>query len=239
MPIFLFFMMTVLLSLEVVRFQSDMQEAVHQVGNQYAFAGYQIKYEHESPPNAIEQIKEYLSNQLYPYLCVTNSENGILFQDRSNINEDGSIELVIAYRLKPFIGWLPIGDIVIEDRFLSHAWMGYTGMETAGSGQQEIYVYITETGNKYHLSHACTYLRVQIRSADYEEIAALRNQWGETYQACMKCRPKGKGIVYFTSGGNRYHGQSDCSALKRTVYMIPLSKADSYSACSQCAGSGK
>lgn len=236
LPIFLFFIMTVLLSLEAVRFQSDMQEAVYQTGNQYAFAGYQIKYAGETPPDAGSQVREYLGNQLYPYLCVAGGENGVSLQDLSAINGDGRIELVAEYRLKPFISWMPIGDITIEDHFLSHAWVGYTGMEIQSSGQQETYVYITETGSKYHMSYNCTYLRVQVQAVDYEEVFSARNQSGERYHACLRCKPGKGGIVYITTDGNSYHGQSDCSSLKRTVYMIPLSEAGSRGACVKCAG---
>ena len=39
LPIFLFFMMTVFLGLEAVRFQSNVLEALHQAGNAAAFEG--------------------------------------------------------------------------------------------------------------------------------------------------------------------------------------------------------
>lgn len=47
-PVFLFFIMTILLSLEAVRFQSQVQEALHQTGNKNAFLEYQVKYLGES-----------------------------------------------------------------------------------------------------------------------------------------------------------------------------------------------
>lgn len=236
LPVFLFFMMTVLLSLEAIRFQSDMMEALYQVGNQYAFAGYQIKYENETAPKADKEIKAYLDSQLYPYLCVAEGKEGISLQDLSDIYESGRIELTAEYRLKPFISWLPIGEIQVEERFISHGWTGFTGIETKDNREQEIYVYITKTGSKYHLSCHCTYLNVQIQAANYEEVAFLRNLSGEKYHACLKCGSGISGIVYITAGGNSYHSQSDCSSLKRTVYMIPLSEADGYEACNKCSG---
>lgn len=237
LPIFLFFIMTVLLSLEAVRFQSDLQEAMHQSGNQYVFAGYLVKYADQPPIDIESRVKEYLGNQLYPYLCVSGGRDGVRIQETSAIREDGSVVFTAEYQIKPFIDWLPIGKIVIKDRFLSHAFIGYTGLEEQGQDKQpEPYVYVTKTGSKYHMSYECTYLRVQVKTAEYESLSSLRNHGGEKYYACARCRPLKGGIVYITDDGNRYHGQSDCSSLKREVYMIPLSEAGNYSACSKCGG---
>lgn len=237
LPIFLFFMMTVLLSLEAVRFQSNVQEAMHQAGNQYAFAGYLAKYADQPLMSVEDRVKVYLGDQLHPYLCVSGGENGVKIQNLSAVQENGSIAFTAEYQIKPFIDWLPIGKIVIKDRFLSHTFTGYTGFEgREQEKQQETYVYVTKTGSKYHMSYECTYLRVQVRSADYDSLPSLRNQTGEKYYACLKCRPSKRGIVYITEDGNRYHSQSDCSALKRLVYMIPLSEADGFSPCSKCGG---
>ena len=239
LPVFLFFMMTILLSLEAVRLQSNVMEALHQAGNSYAFAGYQIKYEHQASPDVRGEVKEYLASQLYPALCVAGEEEGIVLEDVSDVCESGRIELKVSYGLKPFISWIPVGEIMIQDRFVSHGWIGYTGMETPKNSIQEIYVYVTETGSKYHASYNCTYLRVQVQSISYENIFSLRNQSGEKYYACARCKPGNGGVVYFSAGGSSYHSQSDCSALKRTVYMIPLSQANGYGACSKCVGKGE
>ena len=64
LPIFLFFMMTVLLGLESVRFQSNVQEALHQAGNRAAFEGYLTKYAKGEGTEAKGQIREYLDSQL-------------------------------------------------------------------------------------------------------------------------------------------------------------------------------
>ncbi len=236
LPVFLFFMMTVLLSLEAVRFQCNMQEALFLSGNNCAFAGYQVKYANGTCPSAEKQIKDYLGNQIYPYLCVANGEDGITLQSLSEMDENSFIEITARYGLKPFINWLPIGEITVKDRFFSHAWVGYTKGGAEGGGEQEIYVYVTETGSKYHMSYDCTYLKVKVRAVDYEKILSLRNTGGGKYYACQRCKPQKGSIVYITADGKSYHGQADCSALKRTVYMIPLREAEGYGACSKCAG---
>lgn len=236
LPIFLFFMMTVLLSLEAVRFQCNMQEALFVSGNNRAFAEYQVKYAMRERTEIKGQVKKYLGNQIYPYLCVKNGENGINLQDLSDKNKIGFIEVTAEYKLKPFIYWLPIGEITIKDRFFSHAWVGYSGSAIQNGEDREIYVYITKTGGKYHLTYDCTYLRVKIQAVGYEGISSLRNTSGGRYYACERCKPEGNGIVYIAADGNRYHGEADCPSLKRIVYMVPLSEAKGYSVCSKCGG---
>lgn len=236
LPIFLFFIMTMLLSIEVVQFQSQVQESLHQVGNRNAFLEYQVKYLGGIKENAAGQIKEYLGSQTTPYLCVQGGEENIIFQDLSDF-QSGDIEYKINYSIKPFIDWIPIGNVTIHDRFFSHGWTGYTNTNAQEKEEeQEIYVYITQTGSKYHLSCDCTYLRVQIEAVDYSQINTLRNSGGGKYYACLRCKPLNGGIVYITSDGNSFHGQADCSSLKRTVYMVPLSTVSEYGPCSKCAG---
>lgn len=236
LPIFLFFIMTVLLGLEAVRFQSDVQEALHQAGNRAAFEGYLIKYARGEGTDAKGQIREYLDNQVYPYLCVTGGAEGVQIKELSQAEGNGEIELLAEYGFKPFVSCLPIGEIKVRDRFLGHLWVGYRGGAGWSGGEKEVYVYVTRTGSRYHLSCQCTYLGVRPATADYSEISGMRNMSGGKYYACQRCKPAKGGIVYYTKDGQAYHGRSDCPALKRTVYMIPLSEAGGYGACSKCAG---
>ena len=231
-PVFLFFIMTILLSLEAVRFQSQVQEALHQTGNKNAFLEYQVKYLGGIKENVPKQVKTYLDSQLSPYLCIQGGEEGIYLQDLSVLKE-GKIEYKISYELKPFINWIPIGKIIINDRFFSHGWIGYVnGSEQEKEGETEIYVYITQTGRKYHLLRECTYLCVEIEAVKYEQIEDLRNFSGGKYYACERCRPLKAGTVYITSEGRSYHGQADCSSLKRTI--VPLKEVAEYDPCSKC-----
>lgn len=234
LPLFLFFMMTILLSLEAVRVQSNVLEALHQAGNRKAFEEYGIKY--AGWPGAERRIKEYLDSQLYPYLCVAGGREGIVIKDLSGMGKNGEIEITAEYRLKPFISWLPVGEIKIKDRFLSHSWTGYSGGITQNDKEKEIYVYVTRTGERYHLSYHCTYLNIKVSAVSYKQMEALRNKSGGKYYACRRCRPVEGGIVYISEDGSSYHGSSDCPSLKRTVYMIPLSEAESFGACGKCAG---
>lgn len=227
-PIFLFFMMTVLLGLEMVRFQSNVMEALHQTGNHMAFDPYMSNRE------ALDHIKKYLDSQSDPYLCVEGGERGVETEIISN--EKGSMFwLKTEYAMAPFISWLPIGELTFQDSFCGHRWTGYDGEDGSGAERQrEPYVYVTETGSRYHLSRYCTYLRIHVEAIDFRLLEEKRNKSGGRYYACEKCRPDKQGILYITQEGSSYHNRSDCSALKRTVYIIPLSEAGAYSACIKC-----
>ncbi len=236
LPLFLFFMMSIILSIEVVRFQSDMQEALHKIGNENAFLGYQVKYQNMSTQDTCSGITSYLGKQLYPYLCVSDGEAGLVIQDLSTVEQDGTIYLKAKYQIKSFISWLSIGDVYFEDTFYSHAWTGFSPNQLDTKlKDDEIFVYITKTGSKYHLSYDCTYLRIPIQSINASQLSTIRGASGQKYYACERCHPAKEGMVYITTDGNRYHGQADCSSLIRTVFVIPLSKATGYGPCSKCA----
>lgn len=237
LPIFIFFIITLLYSLEIVRFQSDVYEAVHAAGSRECFYAYQTEYGTDQKTmndnTAVEDIKQHLRNQKLPYLCVREGENGIYI--RASSDNRGNIQIHTDYMIKPFIRWLPIGNLTVSDYFYGHKFVGYMGSGAEENGRKETYVYITDTGSKYHVSGECTYLKVQIQPLEGEAIKDTRNRSGEKYYPCERCNPGEKGIVYLTEWGNRYHGKSDCSALRRTVYLIPLWEVGNRTACSKCS----
>lgn len=238
MPLFLFFMVTLLYSLEIVRFQSDVYEALHQTGNKMCFMAYERAYERGTASHfgeeQKEEIKQYLGKQILPYLCVEGKSDGIFVDVSWNDGGEGNVEIQTFYAVKPFIHWLPIGNEKRGDVFFGHGFVGYR--ESSGNAEKdsEVYVYITPSGSKYHLSKECSYLRIAIRAKTAEEVFCLRNESGEKYYPCEICHPGKRGLVYLTEWGNKYHGKADCPSLKRTVYLVPLSAVGERSACSKC-----
>lgn len=227
LPLFLFFIVTLLFSLEIIRFQSDCLDALYLAGNKSCMLAYKEDFEEET------YIRRYLDEQVMPYLCVQGEREGFIITRQED--SVGNVELQASYTIKSFVPWLPIGTIQVKQRFFGHEWVGYRG-ERAGEWKEEkeLYVYVTETGERYHYSPNCTYLKVILQAVSGESVGALRNSSGEKYYACEVCRPKGKGMVYLTQWGNRYHGETDCTALKRTVYMIPISQVGMRLPCSKC-----
>lgn len=239
-PIFLFFMFTLLLSLEMVRFQSNAWEALHQIGSKACFLAYEAVYggEHISMDESLTDpgscVRSYLSDQVLPFLCIVQGKEGVTVTENIDIEGSGNVEIEAAYSMKPFLYWLPIGDIIIKDKFFGHAWVGFRNNSVSEDKTLEEYVYITPTGSKYHFSQECTYLMVRIQAVKSWEIDDIRNGSDGRYYPCERCRPQREGLLYLTDWGNRYHGASDCSALKRTVYIVPLFKAGDRTACSKC-----
>lgn len=238
LPLFLFFMATLLYGIEMVRFQSDVYEAVHQTGSAICFYAYTEEYGKTGSGNdtgmAQEEIKRRLGEQNLPFLCVEGGEGGMRIDTREA--GEGNLEIRIAYRMKPFIWRLPVGNITINDRYYGHGFVGYTGGDGPGSWKEEAYVYITPFGTRYHLTEGCRYLRVQIQAVMGEELSEIRNGSGGKYYPCGECGPDGKGLVYLTEWGDRYHGRSDCPSIKRTVYIVTLSEAEAEgrSVCRSC-----
>lgn len=241
LPLFLFFIMTLLFSLEIIRFQSCVFEAVHQSGSKICFSAYEEEYGEiegavkQNSNTAKQDVRRYLETQQQPCLCVAGGNAVILVEEGRNIGRKGNVEIDVSYEIKPFIWWLPIGSITINDKFFGHSFIGYTGdMNAEAEKRPDTYVYITPSGSKYHISEECTYLKVKAHAVFGEEIKDCRNGSGEIYYACELCKPQDKGLVYLTEWGNRYHGEADCAALKRTVYIVPLSEVGLRTACSKC-----
>ncbi len=235
-PIFLFFIMTILLGIEAVRFSSDMSQALYLAGNQYAIESFQAKYQGMEQSDIMLNVRNYLEHQFLPYFGVEGGSGGVILRDDSD-EETGKIEIASEYQLSPFISWIPIGDIALKEQFLGHMWTGYSGKEDGFVGSDvEVYVYITKTGSKYHLSAECSSLKINVNAVDASQLEEDRNKWGGKYYPCEKCKPKKEGMVYVTADGNSYHSSRDCSSLKRIVYMIPLREATGYAPCGRCAG---
>ena len=238
LPIFLFFIMTILLGIEAVRFSSDMSQALYLAGNQYSIESFGAKYEGIEQSDITLNVTEYLGHQFLPYFGVEGGSGGVILGMDAG-KETGKIEITSEYRLSPFISWLPIGDIVLEDRFLGHMWTGYAGKEDGYiSDNEEVYVYITKTGSKYHLSAECSSLKINVKAIDASWLEEDRNKWGGKYYPCEKCKPKKEGLVFVTTDGNSYHSSRDCSSLKRIVYIISLREATAtgYDPCGRCTG---
>ena len=232
LPLFLLYMVTLLYGLEIVRFQSDVFEAMHHA-TQIVWAQAPVKGAGSQQEQA-DDIHDYLGQQVLPYLCVEGGKGGVEVSVSENYAGTGNILTEVSYVIRPFWEKLPIGEILIQDSVFLHTFIGYTGGFEDGENIREPYVYITSSGTKYHLTSSCTYLKVQVLSVDAKEIDGLRNGSGEIYRACEVCKPRKEGTLYYTGWGNRYHNRPDCKTLRRIVYLVPLSRVGARTPCSKC-----
>lgn len=114
-------------------------------------------------------------------------------------------------------------------------WNGWH--ERLDSGNAAALVYVTEYGEVYHMRRSCAYLDLSVREASYADLGSMRNQNGESYDACELCVNSSDrtGIIYITNYGERYHYAITCSGLKRTIFRKQLSEVGGLPACSKCS----
>lgn len=147
--------------------------------------------------------------------------------------DDGDVLIRLTYPEKAaFTPW-DTGNFLITLQACRRAWKGRQPPEEE-TGDNEIYVYVAENGSVYHSACTCTYLSPHISAAPEAAVGSLRNRSGAKYYPCEYCGGGG-GTIYITPDGNRYHGDRECSRLKRTYTKIRLSET-SLPPCSKCGG---
>lgn len=230
-PVFMFFLMTIILSIKMVKLQSDATEALHQ-----EFA---VMFEEASADYFGAAFTEYMNSLKNPYLMVRGGEGGINLVSNSSIDEDGIINIEATYVEKEFTNLIPVNLIyrTVTDRIYGHAFNGYVmGNEEDGGFLEEEYVYVTEKGTRYHRNPDCSFIKIIPKAVDADEVDNLRNNAGGKYYPCARCGHLGAKVYYITDDGTSYHGDAGCPSLKRTVNMITLKEAISngYLPCSKC-----
>lgn len=152
----------------------------------------------------------------------------------------GRILLAVTYPVQLPVGFLDIGEFTITQYSYRYGWIGDdtgTWQENGSDGQ---IVYITENSQVYHLSDDCTYLRLSIHTIHTSEVWEVRNADGRIYTACELCKPEMTAdVFYITDYGSRYHGDINCSGLKRTFQAVSITEVGNRRPCSRCAKSSQ
>ena len=148
---------------------------------------------------------------------------------------DGDYILLKAnYRVKFPIKLFGIIDFSVTQKTRFRKWTGWHSVEET---KGELFVYVTEHGEVYHLRKSCPYLDLSIRCTLIEEIPKLRNENGEKYIKCQLCKENEmeKEKVYITDYGNKYHSSINCTGLKRMIYQKKRSELGGMSRCVKCS----
>ena len=248
LPFFLFFFLQIMSVINMIGLNSRVSAALHQTGNQMAFAGY--AYERTTGnalPDSLASValtQGYAKGKITAYIgqkyldtsCVKNGAAGLHFTGTSIMEGDDIIEIRVSYQVSPIFSILGFNSFGMSQCYYGRAWTGYhvenqvTDWET-----EDPMVYVTETGTGYHTNRNCTYLNLSVSAVDVETIEKQRNIWGRSYTPCVICGgQRGQGSVYITEQGNSYHSSITCSGLKRTIYTIPLSQTGGRGRCSKC-----
>lgn len=146
------------------------------------------------------------------------------------------VDIIAYYMVKPLIG-IGSGEEFLVNHYYTRLWTGYMPQSVE---LQEEYVYVTDNGSVYHVSDACTHLKLSISNVKKEEIVNLRNDSGGKYSGCEKCCQGSSSveIYYITKQGDKYHEKIACSGLKRTIYCVSKKEVENIPVCSRCGKDG-
>ena len=261
-PLFLFFIMNIVFIMEMVRLQSGLQAALQQVGDQICEAAYYTKFggDSESVPEEVREgggagsgdalsfvlsetfvrsrVVSYLGRDYLDHTCLQGGAGGLSFAGSEIMKDGGRVDLVVGYRIRPFVRVLAPGGFSMQARYSGHAWVGWmpgdgAGGE-AGSGAQG-QAYVTRYGSVYHLDPDCIYLNPQVRAVPGASVDQYRSGNGAKYYPCEYCRPDRSGTVYITKEGNRYHSSDTCGAITRHVRQMDAEAAqENLRPCPKC-----
>ena len=165
-------------------------------------------------------------------------DTGIIEGGRLGINllessMDGkSITLCASYRVKLPFKMITGRALWIYQKKSARIWNGYDPHELM---EDESYVYVTPYGRAYHRSLSCPYINPSISGVNLSGVSGKRNNSGGRYSLCPMCGDECGDIVYITTWGDCYHGNINCSGLKRTINHIKESEAGGrYHPCPKC-----
>ena len=179
-----------------------------------------------------ELTEDYLSSS--PLVSGSQSLNFL----GSTIGDGDIVDIKLSCAVETPLDELSPHGFYLAGRFYGHLWNGY---EVSGDGthpDQEQIVYITEDSEVYHVTTACTHLRLTIRGTEYANLESERNRNGGRYYPCEICAhgdpPE---IVYIGAEGDRFHYSDECYTLTRSYSPVPLSEVEeTHRPCSRCGG---
>lgn len=248
-PLFLFFVITILSAFAILQLHGSIAGAVHQVGNKMTAYGYAYRNalgNSKMTENGVtslvlsegyarSQVVNLIGEEALNKSCLVGGAGGLHFYRSSVMREDDIIELIVSYQVKTFANVFGLPELPMENRYYGRAWTGYDVEKKSMEQGSDPIVFVSETGTVYHPARNCSYLNPSVRVASAYGIQELRNENGGKYYACGSCGESGiMSVIYVTDYGSKYHGSVRCSGLKRTVYAVRLSETNGKGQCAQC-----
>lgn len=171
--------------------------------------------------------QEYLDSS-----WIEGGKGGLYFEKSNFLSDGATINLIVHYKIK--IPLFPVPEIQVVQRTRRRIWIGedtsYLRKTRASSGK----VYVTPTGNAYHLYADCDYIDVKLQAVSAGQLSSMRNKDGSIYYVCESCHPQTQGIVYITAYGNRYHVSGSCPAIEKDVIQVDEDEIGDRHLCSKC-----
>lgn len=233
-PLLAYFFISILFFFRVMQVELEVQKALDDTGRQLAV--YLLEEGTATGGVAAKALflKE-MSGRKTAERYISGGSMGIsLAGSKFKGNE---IQLKACYRIRLPVRIFRGGDFVMIQKNECRKWNGWSG--AGEDGAEDAWVYITVTGNVYHMTNTCSHLALSIRAVDYEQLSVLRNESGGKYHECTLCAGNvAAGRVYITNQGDSYHRNLNCSGIKRTILMVRLSEVGDRRRCSRCGEQG-
>lgn len=248
LSLFIFFFVNILTLFDIMRAQSSIEAALHQAGNKAAYeAFYGDKADEYIPVGIVksvpalilasDRVREQLKSIENGYSCISGGISGISFLRSKIMVTNDNVDLIASYKVQPMIKTIGFSEFNVETRYFGHAWTGYEigSADFTEKAENEQMVYVTENGTVYHTDINCSYLKPSIKTVAASDVGNYRSSSGGKYYPCEICGGhKDSGTVYITDYGCRYHSDTNCSGLKRTIYTVPISEVGGKPPCSKC-----
>lgn len=181
------------------------------------------------------QLVEYVGAEYLEESPIADGKEGLCFLESDIFDNKDHFEVVVTYKVSPFIGIAGFRPFRMANRYYGHIWNGYQIPGTDSRVWMEDLVYVAENGAVYHEDKNCSHLSLSVRETDLEEAYRSRNINGDKYRLCEICgNRRYTGTVYITEDGIGIHTMRRCSGLKRTVYTLPRQEAGRYAPCKRC-----
>lgn len=237
-PMFTFFVLTLVYVINLLNFQSRVNTVLYDVLRNATKFEYNLD-DSVAKATALAQYYIKLSGINADNMNLVGGVAGVVpyFEDK----EDDIIELSANYIAKTPFDFIGIRPLICRQNISLRKWIGNEDKE--GESSRDVskdtnkkMVYITDTGSVYHTNRNCTYLVLSISTVDSSSINHMRNDSGGKYYPCERCiRNKATSNTYYvTDWGDRYHINGNCSGLKRGVMTVPIDSIPGWSQCSRC-----
>ncbi len=249
LPLFLFFFLNMGCAIEIIRFHCNMQLALWKTGSEISLYGYVLDNEEVSWVKQEDgwwqgmadiafsstyvkwRLTDCLGEKYIEQSPVT--EGSLRLWESELFGQEDNIDIIVTYSVSPWSRLIGFSPFRLANRFYAHIWNGY---QIPGVGsEEEKRVYVTESGQVFHVNPECTYIRIVVHKIYSGELDGARNQYGRPYGPCGKCALGKRPIeVYITAAGDCFHYTGNCSGLRRTVRSISMKEAENYRPCSRC-----
>lgn len=188
-------------------------------------------------------VKMRLNESKISQSCILGGYEGISFDGSEVLSDSDDIDLVAAYRVRIPIRFFGLFEQDMIQRVRVRGWNGHKvpalyKAADENSEENNKTVYITESGNVYHMDKNCSHIKLSVKIVNGIPTWQRNNSGGKYYpcEFCIKGGHSDTGTYYITSYGDRYHKRADCPGIKRTVKEVPLSQVKNMAPCKRCGG---